>query len=83
MVGGYLKVTTDAGAADVTVRLPKHVGVRVVTDAGAAMFDTLGLTQNEDVYTNAACGVSNVILQLSVQAGIGRVNLEVAEKQIV
>ena len=80
MVGGYLNVTMDAGAADVTVRLPKHVGVRVVTDPGAAMFETHGLTQNEGVYTNATYGVSNVTLQLSIQAGIGRVNLEVAEK---
>lgn len=75
-----LNVTIDAGAADVTVRLPKDIGVRIVTDPGAALFETHGLAQNEGVYTNAAYGASNVTLQLDVTAGIGRVNLEVVEQ---
>ena len=45
-----------------------------------AVTEAPGLQRDGDVYTNAAYGVSNVTLQLSVQAAIGRVNLEVAEK---
>lgn len=74
-----LDVAIDAGAADVSVRLPRDVGVRVEVDRGAAVIEAPGLTQAGDVYTNAAYGVSEVTLRVSIQAGIGRVALEVEE----
>ena len=72
-----LAVTLDTGAAFITVRLPKDVGVRVVVDRGANMLDVTGLTQDGDVYTNAAYGVSGVTMQLDLQAGIGQITLDV------
>jgi hypothetical protein len=74
-----LDVAIDSGAANVSVRLPKDVGVRVEVDAGPTLVDAPGLTQDGNVYTNAAYGVSAVTLQVNMQAGIGRINLEVAE----
>ena len=74
-----LDVTIDAGAANISVRLPRDVGARVKVDSGAAMINAPGLTQDGDVYTNAAYGVSGVTLQVNMEAGIGRVNLEVEE----
>ena len=74
-----LDVTIDAGAANISVRLPRDVGVRVEVDAGPTRIEAPGLTQDGDVYTNAAYGVSPVTMQVDLEAGIGRVNLEVED----
>jgi hypothetical protein len=68
--------TLDVGAADLTVRLPRDVGVRVEANTGVGTINAPGLTKDGNVYTNAAYGVSDVTLQLDIQAGVGRVNLE-------
>jgi hypothetical protein len=57
-----LDVTIDAGAAFLTVRLPGDV-------------EATGLTKDGEVYTNAAYGVSDVTLQIDLQAGIGTIDL--------
>lgn len=72
-----LAVTVDSGAANITVRLPPpEVGVRVEVDAGPTVVDAPGLTKNGNVYTNAAYGVSNVTLNIKMDAGIGWINLD-------
>jgi len=70
-----LDVSIDAGAAELTVRLPSDIGVRVVVDRGPTVIQAPGLTQNGNVYTNAAYGVSDVTLQLDLSTGIGLTNL--------
>ena len=75
-----LDVGIDAGAADVSVRLPKDIGVRVEVDRGPATIEAADLVQDGDVYTNAAYGVSNVTLHVNISAGIGRINLEVDDQ---
>lgn len=74
-----LDVTLDTGAADSTVILPRDAGVRVEVDAGPTKIDARGLTQAGNVYTNAAYGVSEVTVHVTVEAGIGWLNLEVEE----
>jgi hypothetical protein len=74
-----LDVTIDAGAADISVRLPKDVGARVEVEDGPHTIFATGLTKNGGVYTNAAYGVSEVTLQVDMKAGIGNINLEVEE----
>jgi hypothetical protein len=74
-----LDVTIDAGAADITVRLPREVGARVEVESGPHTIETTGLTQDGEVYTNAAYGVSEVTLQVDVEAGIGQINLQVEQ----
>ncbi|MGE5250583.1 MAG: toast rack family protein [Bacteroidota bacterium] len=74
-----LDVTIDAGAADLTVLLPSSVGVRIVVDRGATLVSAPGLSQDGNVYTNAAYGESEVTLRLKVSGGIGFINLEMAE----
>jgi len=70
-----LDVTIDAGAAFLTVRLPRDVGVRVKVESGPHTIDATGLTKDGEFYTNAAYGVSDVTLQIDLQAGIGTINL--------
>ena len=64
---------------NITVRLPRDVGARVEVDAGPNTIEATGLTQDGNVYTNAAYGVSEVTLQVDLEAGIGQINLEVEE----
>jgi len=74
-----LEVTIDAGAANTSVRLPKDVGVRVKVGSGPHTIEAIGLKRDGDVYTNAAYGVSEVTLQVDIEAGIGQINLEVED----
>ena len=74
-----LDVSIDTGAADINVRLPRDVGVRVEVERGASIVEASSLTQDGNVYTNAAYGASAVTLQVNMEAGIGRINLEVEE----
>jgi hypothetical protein len=74
-----LDITIDAGASNISVVLPKDVGVRVVVDRGPTMIDTQGLMQDGDVYTNAAYGESGVTLHVDLKTGIGLINLIVGE----
>ncbi|HSB65316.1 MAG TPA: toast rack family protein [Anaerolineales bacterium] len=70
-----LDVTIDAGAASLTLRLPKSVGVRVKIESGPHTIEASGLTKDGEFYSNAAYGVSEVTLQIDLQAGIGTINL--------
>jgi len=74
-----LNATFDSGAAEITLRLPKDVGVRVEVEEGPTAVNAPGLTKDGNVYTNDAYGVSDVTLQIKMQSGIGQINLEVAE----
>jgi hypothetical protein len=70
-----LDVMIDAGASNITVLLPKDVGVHVVVDRGPTMIDAQGLVQDGDVYTNAAYDVSGVTMHIGLITGIGIVSL--------
>lgn len=72
-----LDVTIETGAADLTVRLPKDVGVRVEVDSGPTVINAPDLTKDGNVYTNSAYGVSEVTLHINIEPGIGQINLEV------
>ena len=72
-----LDATIDTGAANITLRLPKDVGVRVKIESGPHTIEATGLMKDGDVYTNAAYGVSDVTMQVNIEAGIGQINLEV------
>jgi hypothetical protein len=74
-----LNATFVTGAADITVLLPKEVGARVEIEAGPTAINAPGMTKDGNVYTNDAYGVSEVTLQVNMEAGIGRINLEVKE----
>jgi hypothetical protein len=76
---GDLDVTINAGAGDITVRLPRDVGARVQVDAGVGTIQASGLAHDGNIYTNAAYGESEMTLQVDIDAGVGQINLEIAE----
>ena len=71
-----LDATIETGAADVTVRLPSDVGVRVEVESGPTAVTATGFSKDGTTYTNAAYGVSDVTLRIKMQAGIGLIKLE-------
>ena len=72
-----LDANIDAGAAILRVRLPRDVGARIQVEDGPHTIEATGLTKDGDVYTNAAYGVSEVTVRVDLQAGVGRIILEV------
>lgn len=74
-----LNADIEAGAATVTLRLPKDAGVRVRVESGPHTIDAPGLTKDGDVYTNAAYGVSDVTLDIQLQVGVGQIIMEVEQ----
>jgi hypothetical protein len=70
-----LDVTIDAGATDIRLLLPRDVGARVEVDRGPTLIDAPDLARDGDVYTNEAYGLSDVTLQIHLEAGIGIVSL--------
>jgi hypothetical protein len=73
-----LDVSINSGATDITVKLPSAIGVRVEIVSGHTTVAASGLTQEGNVYTNAAYGVSDITLNVSMRPGNGRIGLEVA-----
>jgi hypothetical protein len=74
-----LDVSMNTGAANISLKLPSGVGVRVEVEPGPNMVNATGLTQDGNVYTNAAYGLSDVAIEIDLEAGIGRIDLEVEE----
>jgi hypothetical protein len=74
-----LDVTIDAGATDLSLRLPGAVGVRVEIDDGPHTVEAPDLARAGGVYTNGAYGVSEVTLQVALNAGPGQIRLEVKD----
>ncbi|MHB1296082.1 MAG: toast rack family protein [Anaerolineae bacterium] len=63
------------GVGQVTVRLPRDVGVRVSARGGLGEIRAEGLTQEGSTYVNEALGESPVTLRLNIEGGIGEINL--------
>jgi hypothetical protein len=72
-----LDATIRGGVGELTLRLPRDVGVRVEVDTGIGSVDASGLTKDGDTYTNDAYGESDVTLRISIDAGVGKINLDV------
>lgn len=71
-----LEAVIETGATDLTVRLPKDVGVRVEVSSGPTAVTAPGFSRDGTVYTNAAYGSADVNLRIDINAGIGVITLE-------
>lgn len=72
-------VDIEGGVGQTTVRLPRGVGVRVETQTGIGGINVRNLIQNGDTYTNAAYENADVILDITVQGGVGAIDLILEE----
>jgi hypothetical protein len=71
-----LDVTIASGAANIILRLPAEVGVRVEVESGPNIVNATGVTQDGKIFTNAAYGVSDVTMHVNMESGIGQITLE-------
>jgi hypothetical protein len=73
-----MDVVIDGGIGKSTLRLPSKVGVRVQCDTGIGTIHAEGLKKRRDVYVNDAYGESDVTIDVDIDAGVGKIVLEVA-----
>jgi N-terminal domain of toast_rack, DUF2154/Domain of unknown function (DUF5668) len=71
-----LDATIQGGVGSATIRLPKNVGVRVDAHGGIGSVNAPGLERDGDAYVNAAYGKTPATINLSVEGGVGEINLE-------
>ncbi len=70
-----LEASVQGGVGKATLHLPRDVGVRVTVQGGLGTVRAHDFSKDGDVYTNSAYGKSRVTLNISVQGGMGEVNL--------
>lgn len=71
-----LDVTIDGGIGEAVLQLPRDLGVRVEVDGGLGSVEAPGFSKSGHVYTNEAWGKTDVTVTVSIDAGIGSVNLK-------
>ncbi len=72
-------VDIQGGIGKTTLRLPKDIGVRVDVTQGVGDIETLGLQKRGGDYINEAYDESDVVIEITIQAGIGAIKMEVEE----
>jgi hypothetical protein len=70
-----MDVSIDGGIGSATIYLPSQVGVRVRVDGGLGSVHAPGFAKSGHVYTNDAYGKSPVTIEVSIDAGIGSIDL--------
>lgn len=71
-----LQATIDGGVGETTIIVPSDTGVRITAQGGLGNIKYDGLSHDGKVYTNAAYGKSATTLDISVQVGVGTINLQ-------
>jgi hypothetical protein len=65
----------EGGVGQVTIRLPKKVGVVVRASGGIGSIDAHGLRHEDGEYTNEAYGKTPATIRLKVEGGVGQISL--------
>jgi hypothetical protein len=79
LTGNWKKDLTaqiQGGVGRATIRLPRDVGVHVVTQGGLGAIHADSLQKQGDAYVNDMYGKSPVTLRVEVEGGVGEINLE-------
>lgn len=70
-----LEVSIDGGIGSGTLYFSGETGVRVRVDGGIGSVNAPGFTKNDHFYTNEAYGKAPVTINVSIDAGIGSIDL--------
>ena len=79
LVGNWkhdVDVHLEGGVGNVTVRLPRSVGVRVSVEGGLGSVSSNDFKKNGDAYVNDQFGKSPVTMNVKIEGGIGKVVLD-------
>ncbi|MFZ1972468.1 MAG: toast rack family protein [Candidatus Acidiferrales bacterium] len=71
-----LNVVIHGGVGAASIRLPKDIGVRVHASGGIGAVTSGGLTREGDDYVNAVVGKTPANIDVSIEGGIGAINLQ-------
>jgi hypothetical protein len=74
-----LEAEIEAGIGKLTLLLPTDIGTRVEVDGGIGKVDEGDLKPDGDGYVNDAWGKSKTSLRVDVEAGVGEVELKLAD----
>jgi hypothetical protein len=74
-----LDVSMRGGVGQATIYLPADVSTRVTVDGGIGELETAGLSRDGDAYVNDAYQGGDATLDVDIEGGVGRINLEVRE----
>jgi hypothetical protein len=70
-----LDADIEGGVGQVTIRLPKSIGVIVHASGGIGAVSARGLKHDGDEYTNDAYGKTPATIRLKVEGGVGQISL--------
>jgi predicted membrane protein len=70
-----LRADIEGGVGSATIRLPRDVGVRVEASGGLGSINAHGLQRDGDAYVNAAYGKTPASIDLTIEGGVGEINL--------
>jgi len=70
-----LTADLEGGVGQVTIRLPRKIGVVVRASGGIGSVDAHGLHHADGEYTNDAYGKTPATIRLTVQGGVGQISL--------
>ncbi|MCJ7680620.1 MAG: cell wall-active antibiotics response protein, partial [Candidatus Aminicenantes bacterium] len=70
-----IRVRIDGGIGSTTVYLPRDIGVRVEVDKGLGSVNADGFEREGNVYTNETFRESGRTIDVTIDAGIGSVDL--------
>ncbi|MGB6429573.1 MAG: toast rack family protein [Candidatus Acidiferrales bacterium] len=71
-----LDADVEGGVGQATIKLPQDVGVRVHAEGGLGTISVHGLTRDGDDYVNDALGKSPATIRLTVEGGVGTIDLD-------
>lgn len=74
-----VNIGIQGGVGEINLHLPEDIGVRVKVTKGIGDVDSSGLYKRDGAYVNKAYDDADVQLEITIQAGIGQVNLDVVE----
>jgi len=74
-----VNVDLQSGIGQTVLRLPPDIGVHVTIDRALGDVNANGLIRQGNAYVNETYGKSDVTLEIYIQAGVGQINLEVAD----
>ena len=70
-----IEVTIDGGIGSAKVYLPEDIGVRVDVDKGIGSVHARGMIKRGSFYTNEAFGSTETSIDITIDAGIGSIDL--------
>lgn len=71
-----LSADIQGGVGQARIRLPRDVGVKARASGGIGAVNVQGLTKEGDEYVNGAYGKSPTTIDLTVQGGVGEIDLD-------